>query len=158
MYIHIAKPSFEMNKRIKSKSKSKSKTLKIQSTPPNTQMNYCMDVAGNSRDENTPVIMYPCHNGPNQKFKYNRKTRQIRGVYSNKCLDISSESRIVQRKCNPRKRTQKWKYSKGQFKSVYDKKCLDIEGVDYQKGQLITWPCHTGANQQFSVCATTQKL
>jgi hypothetical protein len=128
---------------------SKRTPLRIRSVSATTRKNYCMDVFGNSRDENAPVTMFPCHHGINQKFKYNRKTRQLRGMYSNKCVDISSANYIVQRKCNPRTKTQKWKRSKGQFISVYNNKCLDVEGGDYNSGHLITWPCHKGPNQQF---------
>jgi len=100
--------------------------------------------------EPVPVFIYPCHTGSNQKFQYNRKTRQIRSVSSNKCIDISPDNRIVQGTCNSRKKTQKWKRSKGRWRSVYNKKCIDVEGGQYVNGRLISWKCHSGPNQKFS--------
>jgi hypothetical protein len=120
-----------------------------------------MDVVGNSKKEKTPVIVYPCHKGPNQTFRYNRKTQQIRSASTGKCVDISSSNRIYQRKCNPRKKTQKWKPNNGRLVSMANnKKCLDIEGAHYglvlegskyEAGVLIAWPCHNGPNQKFAI-------
>ena len=126
-------------------------TLKNRARPIRSRNAYCMDITGNSRKENAPVIVYPCHKGPNQKFLYNRKTQQIRGAYSKKCIDISSNNRIIQRKCNSRAKTQKWKRSRGHWKSLHNNKCIDVEGGHYENGKLITWKCHNGSNQQFTV-------
>ena len=136
-------------------------TTTIHSKSPTTKQKYCMDVVGNSRKEKTPVVVYPCNNSPSQKFRYNRKTRQIRSVSTNKCVDISSSNRIYQRKCNPRRKTQKWKPNKGRLVSMANKThCLDIEGGNYglvlqgskyEAGVLIAWPCHNGSNQKFAM-------
>jgi hypothetical protein len=124
-------------------------TIQIRSKSTKTRKNYCMDVAGNSRKENTPVIMYPCHKGPNQKFTYNRNTRNIRSHSSGKCISVSSKNRIVQQKCNSRKTQQKWKHAKGRLVSIHQNKCLDVEGGHHNSGRLIAWPCHRGPNQRF---------
>ena len=41
---------------------------------------YCVDVPGGLRKNNLQTIVYPCHNGPNQEFHYNRKTKQRKSV------------------------------------------------------------------------------
>jgi len=105
-----------------------------------------MDIVGNRTRKNTPVIMYPCHNGPNQQFRYNKKTNQIRGRFSKKCVDIS-KNRIVIQKCKSSKNTQKWKYKNKRLKTKLG--CLDVERGDYHNGSLIVYPCHNGPNQQF---------
>ena len=120
-----------------------------------------MDVVGNSRKEKAPVVVYPCNKSPSQNFRYNKKTRQIRSASTGKCVDISSSNRIYQRKCNSRRKTQKWKPNKGRLVSMANKThCLDIEGGNYglvlqgskyEAGVLIAWPCHDGTNQKFSM-------
>jgi hypothetical protein len=152
-------------------------TRRIWSREPTTRRKYCIDITKKRQTDNDSVLIYPCHKGPDQKFQYNRKTRQIRNVYSNKCLDICEKSEathkckssrnnqrkfalvddspynpiiIVEGKCNSRKKTQKWKRSKGRWRSVYNKKCIDVEGGQYVNGRLISWKCHSGPNQKFS--------
>jgi hypothetical protein len=43
----------------------------------NKSRKMCMDVEGGYTGDNGRIISYPCHNGPNQKFHYNRKTKQL---------------------------------------------------------------------------------
>jgi len=117
----------------------------INSENPNT---FCMDVEGGIRKNNTPIISYHCHGGPNQKFKYNNKTKQIKSKYTKKCLDIV-KNRIVQKKCNSRRKTQKWVYKKKNWVSLANRKCVDIAGEQWDNGVLITYPCHNRANQKW---------
>ena len=109
---------------------------------------YCMDVVGDHRHDGAPVIVYPCHGGPNQKFQYLKKTRQIKCKSSNKCVDFQ-KNRVFQNKCNTRKMSQKWKYKNRNWKSLKNCKCLDVEFGNYKKGALITYYCHGGPNQRF---------
>ena len=85
---------------------------------------YCMDVYGGIKSDNAPIIMWPCHKGPNQKFSYSRKTKQIKSRYSNKCLDVGKNGSIEQQKCNPHRITQKWKYQNKKWKN--GKNCMKI--------------------------------
>jgi hypothetical protein len=94
------------------------------------------------------MIVYPCHKGPNQKFQYNKKTKQIRSKSTYKCLDIK-KGRVIQNKCNLHKKTQKWSYKKNRF--MVNKKCLDVEGGDCKNGNLIVYPCHKGPNQRLFI-------
>ena len=112
---------------------------------------YCMDVYRGSRKNNAPILMYPCHGGPNQKFTYHSKTKHIRSLYSRKCLDIR-KGRIVQKKCSQTRKSQQWRRDgKRRFRSEQNNRCIDVEGGDYRSGKLITYPCHVGPNQRFDM-------
>ena len=113
-----------------------------------TRKKYCMDVVGGLQTDKTPIIVYPCHIGTNQYFKYDKKTKQIKSKRTNKCLDIDKKGIIIQKKCN-RNKTQKWKYKNKHWISLKNKKCIDVAGGDYAHGTLITYPCHKGTNQRF---------
>jgi hypothetical protein len=113
----------------------------------NKHRKYCLDVIGNQKGNKVPIIVYPCHKWPNQKFKYNRKTRRIRSKSTNKCIDVINGN-IVQNKCNPKK-TQKWIHKKKHWMSISNRQCLDVEGGYFENGRLITYPCHKGPNQKF---------
>jgi hypothetical protein len=109
---------------------------------------YCMDIYSGAHQSNLPLISFPCHTGPNQQFLYNKKTKQIKVKSSKKCLDAKGE-KIVQNKCNTRKKSQKWNYTKKHFKSLKNRKCMDVMGGRFNNGYIITYPCHKGNNQQF---------
>ena len=81
---------------------------------------YCLDVEGGSMKNGAPLILYPCHSGPNQQFSYNRKTRQIKTKMSKKCLDIK-KGRVVQNTCNSKRKSQKWRRTKKHYVSVSNK-------------------------------------
>jgi hypothetical protein len=69
-------------------------------------------------------------------------------LISKKCFDIKKE-KVVQTKCNTRKKSQKWNYKNKHRISVKNKKCLDVMGGHYNNGSMIVYPCHKGSNQQF---------
>jgi hypothetical protein len=96
--------------------------------------------------------MFPCHKGPNQKFTYIQKTKQLQSKSTHKCVDVDKRNlpnSVVQRKCNPKSKTQKWVRRKQQWQSLDNKQCLDIEGGIYENGRLIRYSCHKGPNQRF---------
>jgi hypothetical protein len=109
---------------------------------------YCLDVAGGLKGSNIPVISSKCHTGTNQRFLYNKKSKQIIAKHSKKCLDIK-KGKVVQNKCNTRKKSQKWNYRNKHWTSVKNKKCLDVMGGHYNNGYMVVYPCHKGSNQQF---------
>ena len=121
------------------------RSIKIKRCSNNTRRNCiksCMDVEFGNRNENARLIAYPCHSGPNQKFKYHSNTKQIMAKHSGKCLE-NVDGRIYQKKCNPSKKTQKWIRKKnGKWMSMDNKKCISSEeygncGIP----QLVTYPC-----------------
>ena len=88
---------------------------------------YCMDVEFGDRNDNARLIGYPCHNGPNQKFRHNTKTKQLIAKHSGKCLE--NVGRILQKRCNPSKKTQKWIQKKGRWMSLSNKKYIDADNA-----------------------------
>ena len=56
---------------------------------------YCLDVPGGSCCDNSPIITYKCHKGPNQRFKYNRRTKRIQSTYNDKCITVK-QNQIMQ--------------------------------------------------------------
>ena len=108
---------------------------------------YCLDVYSGSKKSNIPLISYKCHKGTNQKFLYDKKTKQIKIKSSKKCLDIHGE-KVIQKKCNTRKKSQKWVHKNKHWKTVKNK-CMDVMGGHYESGNIIVYPCHEGDNQKF---------
>ena len=102
----------------------------------------CMDVEFGNRNDNARLIGYPCHRGPNQKFRYNYKTKHLVAKHSRKCLE-NIGGRIYQKTCDVSKKTQKWrKHKNGKWMSMDNKKCISAEeygncGIP----QLVTYPC-----------------
>ena len=125
--------------------KTRKNYISVTSKDPTT---YCMDVEGGVRRSNARLISYPCHGRSNQQFKYNRRTRQIQSKGTKKCLDVV-KNRILQKMCNPRKRTQKWFYKNKRWVSAANHKCVDVEGGNWRNGSLITYPCHNRPNQRW---------
>ena len=118
------------------KSKNKSKTQK-----------RCMDVEGGYIGENGRIILYSCHNGPNQKLHYNRKTKRIQIKSSRKCIDLDNHGRLVQNTCSSSKKTQKWIKRKNKWISVANNKCIGLTKFRHTEkdpktlGDLVTIPC-----------------
>ena len=91
---------------------------------------YCMDVEGGDTNEYAKIIGYPCHSGPNQKFRHNKKTKQLIAKHSKKCLE-NIGGRIYQTTCNPVKKTQKWMRKKGKWMSLSSKKNIFSDQHNY---------------------------
>jgi len=87
---------------------------------------YCMDVEFGDRNENARSIGYPCHGGPNQKFRHNKKTKQLIAKHSGMCLE-NVDGRILQKKCKGSKKTQKWIRKKGKWFSLSNKKNIGMD-------------------------------
>lgn len=109
---------------------------------------YCLDVNGGLVKSNIPIISHKCHNGTNQDFLYNKKTKQIKAKHSKKCFDTIKQ-KVVQKKCNTRKKSQKWNYKNKHWISLKNKQCLDVMGEDYNNGNIIVYPCNKGKSQKF---------
>lgn len=113
---------------------------------------YCADIPGSHRKNNLQTIIYPCHNGPNQKFLYNKRSKTLKNVATKKCLS-AYKGKIVQKRCSNR-RTQKFERRGKKWVNLATKKCIDVEGGEYgneySPGKLIDFSCHSGPNQQFN--------
>ena len=124
--------------------------MKLQSTYKNQK--YCVDIPGAKKTENLQTIVYPCHNGPNQKFHYSRRTKTLRNKATKKCL-TSYKGKIVQKRCTKSK-TQKFERRGKKWVNIKTNQCLDVEGGRYgdkrNPGKLIDFSCHSGPNQKFN--------
>jgi len=128
--------------------------MKLESTY--KRKKYCVDIPGAKNTENLQTIMYPCHNGSNQKFHYSRKNKTLRNKATKKCL-TSYKGRIVQKRCTKSK-TQKFERRGKKWVNLASKNsnaaCLDVEGGRYgnqsNPGKLIAFSCHSGSNQKFN--------
>jgi hypothetical protein len=111
-----------------------------------TNKKYCMDVEFGDKNENARFIGYPCHGGPNQKFRYNNKTKQLIAKHSRKCME-NVAGRIYQKTCDSSKKTQKWIRKKGKWMSMDNKKCVSSEEYGYCGiPPLVTYPCKKKAS------------
>jgi ribosomal protein S4 len=107
---------------------------------------HCMDVEGGNLEEDARVVSFPCHSGPNQKFRYNKKTKQIVSKHSRKCVDLDLvKNRLYQKTCSVAKKTQKWRKKRNQYQwiSLANHKCIKAENVSdkYGSKHLITTSC-----------------
>ena len=110
---------------------------------------YCLDVPGGNCNNKLKLIPYKCHNGPNQKFTYNRRTRRLRSLHTGKCVEVRKDE-IIQNKCS-RSKSQKWmRDKKSRWRNAATRKCIDVEGGKYENGRMIAYKCHDGPNQKFS--------
>lgn len=107
----------------------------------------CMDL-----DQRTGnVIVFPCHSGSNQKWRYDTRTKEVRvGNSGNSCLtSSSSSSNISVSVCNDSKQQKFYLKSNGTWRVADDNsqaKCLDMHGTT-KNVQKFT--CHGGSNQNF---------
>ena len=85
----------------------------------------CMDIEGGYTGNNGRVILYPCQNTVNQKFRYKPKTKQIISKSSKKCIDILSK-RLIQNKCYTNKKSQKWKKRNKKWVSTTNNKTIKL--------------------------------
>jgi hypothetical protein len=122
----------------------RTKTYRRIPVKPRKTMRYCMDVEGGNLGENARIVRYPCHSGKNQKFHYNKTTKQIVAQHSGKCVE-NVDGRLFQRKCSSKKYTQKWRKGKknNRMISLSDRKCIDSDVVTdkYGSSHLITSKC-----------------
>jgi hypothetical protein len=85
-------------------------------------------------------------------------TSIIRGVGSNRCLDVTGQSTangapVEIWDCNGG-RNQSWTSTPARTLTVYGNKCLDVNGGSTSPGAKVQiWDCNGGANQQWSVNA-----
>ena len=57
--------------------------------------NMCLDVEGGRQSVGAKFIAWPCHKGPNQKFRMTRRG-ELQAKHSKKCLNVRT---FRQKKC-----------------------------------------------------------
>lgn len=115
----------------------------------------CLDIAGASMANSADNILWSCHGGGNQKFRYDEKQR-ISVQHSGMCLSpingqMNNNTHISQFQCHDGS-TQKWFYdASNRVVSEADKnKCLALNGGSTNNGtKLIIADCSQDVNQKF---------
>jgi hypothetical protein len=80
---------------------------------------------------------------------------KIRGVGSNRCVDVpgasqTSGTKVILFDCRPGV-NQVWTYTASKQLKVYGTMCLDGNGASGAGARVIIWGCHGGANQQWTL-------
>ena len=111
----------------------------------------CLDVNQASTANGAQMLIWDCHNNPNQQFTQNGQTLQVMG----KCLDAPANAaggiRVQIWDCNGGA-NQRWTLnSNGTISNAQNGLCLDVNNGDTANGTaVILWSCHTGANQRWT--------
>lgn len=115
---------------------------------------YCMDVLGAKRHKGNAVVMYRCHGGRNQLWRWQRNG-QIRSRLTGMCLDIRGSSRKAGAKLHMwpchRGANQRFYIDKiGRIRSRMNHYCVDIWRASRRPlAPLVSHPCHNGHNQKW---------
>jgi hypothetical protein len=116
----------------------------------------CMDVTGAAMTPGTPIQLYACHGGINQRFTYHPDTQELRAYNdSSMCLDASSGigqdgDRLIIWPCNSGA-NQKWSFNinNNEIRGI-NGKCVDASGGNVANGAVVQiWSCNTGTNQSW---------
>lgn len=111
----------------------------------------CADIAGGRLVEGTRIQLWPCHGKGPQIFDYDSRSRQIVARANRSlCVDDIVQQGLALVRCNATR--MKWRVdSAAPAVRSQDGRCWDAAGGRMQpQTRLILWPCHGGANQQFS--------
>lgn len=114
----------------------------------------CVDVPGGTHQNGTPVQLWDCNSGGNQRWQASSTNQLV--VYGDKCLDAresgSADGTVVQLyDCNGTG-AQKWRYRPdGSIVNIPSGKCLDAYRQGTANGtRLVLWTCNGGANQKWA--------
>ncbi|WP_371501741.1 family 16 glycosylhydrolase [Kitasatospora sp. NBC_00374] len=114
----------------------------------------CVDVAGGSNADRTPVQLHDCTGGPAQRWTVGADGT-VRAL--GKCLDVAggsaADGAVVQLYACNGTNAQKWTYTAAHdLTNVGANKCLDAKGNSSADGtRLQLWTCGGGANQKWTV-------
>ncbi|MES2830672.1 MAG: ricin-type beta-trefoil lectin domain protein [Pseudomonadota bacterium] len=115
-----------------------------------SQSNLCLDVQGAGKTNGTPVMLWTCHGGDNQKWEQSNN-RLV--VYGNKCLDVPGGNTkdgtgLIIWDCQAGNNNQRWVKQSASF--VWSgTKCLDTpQGTVGSRASSSA--CNGTANQQWN--------
>ena len=112
----------------------------------------CLDAAGGSSADGTPVILWPCHGGSNQRWKV-LPNGTVLGI-NGKCLDAlggrsENGTPVIIWTCHGGD-NQRWEITDNHQLLGIGNQCLDASGFGLANGApIILWACHGGANQRW---------
>ena len=131
----------------------------------------CLDIAGNSTENNGNLQQYDCHLEPNQKFQlFSIANNQcyLRNVNSRKCLTLASVGtddgiNIVQLDCINADIQKFEMIDLGdgyvQIRSSFSQKCFDNTSSSFfSPNNVVQWECHGGDNQRLRLTEEVQAL
>lgn len=111
---------------------------------------FCLDAAGASTQNGTPIIMYWCQGGWNQVINFTNGQMRI----GNKCLDAAGGTgragdKVILFDCHNGP-NQKWRVVNGKQIVGMNGLCLDIwNNAWWPWVGVQLWPCHGGSNQNW---------
>ncbi|MFP2959395.1 ricin-type beta-trefoil lectin domain protein [Myxococcus sp. 1LA] len=115
----------------------------------------CLDVAGGAFANGTPVLLWDCHGGPNQKWLL-ADNGTLMGDHF-KCATVKDNNPaagtpIVMSDCIDGKASQQWKRtSLGQLQG-FGGRCISATGGNTANGtSIILWDCLNVADQKWNV-------
>nr|WP_095876761.1 glycoside hydrolase family 16 protein [Streptomyces sp. TLI_235] len=114
----------------------------------------CVDVAGGSSADRTPIQLHNCTGGPAQQWTVG-SDGTVRAL--GKCLDVAggstADGAVVQLYTCNGTNAQKWTYTAAHdLTNVGANKCLDAKDNSSADGtRLQTWTCGGGANQKWTI-------
>jgi type 1 glutamine amidotransferase len=116
----------------------------------------CLDVAGASAAEGAPVILWPCHGGPNQRFvpAADGTWRVYPDGVTERCLDalgggLRDGDALVAWGCHGGA-NQRWALGADGALAAEGGACVDLYQFAAGDGaQPLVWRCNGGANQRF---------
>jgi Ricin-type beta-trefoil lectin domain len=107
----------------------------------------CLDMRASDRQ----VLLWNCHGGSNQIFRYVSGSYGMISLGDQRCLTsgLTSKSAITVQPCNNAK-NQRWGYqANGTLRNELNL-CFDIEGGSTGNGaRILAFDCHGGSNQQW---------
>jgi hypothetical protein len=112
---------------------------------------FCIDVSGGSQANGTGILIWPCHDGPNQKWTYTGG--QLR-VYGNKCLDVkdgvdANGTALQIWDCTAGNGNQQWLREGDHWRWAGHNKCIDLkEGKVVSLNPVHLWTCSATNNNQ----------
>ena len=113
----------------------------------------CLDVLGGQVDDLTPVVLYTCHGGANQRWDFPARgtTGPVVGL-GDKCLDVNRSSTtnrtpIQVFRCHGGE-NQQWTHTRDGRLVGLGGKCLDVlESSTADGAEIVLFDCHGGNNQ-----------
>lgn len=128
---------------------------------PKSDNSYVMDVPGNSKFIMTELQLWKDHGGDNQRFTYDKNTKQIKtknglAVSGGMLINAPGQSgdRIIQTAAVGDSGRQRWDFnpSTGEMKLDGTNLCLDLDNGKKSDGaKLLIWNCHGGDNQKWTL-------
>lgn len=122
----------------------------------------CINIAGGSSAAGARALQWGCGSATHEQFAVNNIDGRLQFVarHSGLCLaqanDSSGGGAVVQQPCDGGETTQ-WSLDGAVLRNRSSGACLDVPGNSQAQGaELITWSCHGGNNQNWTLHSAGQ--